>query len=73
MKRNFVKVQKNNTEVKFQLDTGSDVILIIAQTWKKIGKPTLLKIQKNAHSIAENKMKFVGEFMGKTLKLWDSL
>ena len=38
MKRKFVKVQMNNTKVKFQFDTGSDVTLINEQTWKKIGR-----------------------------------
>ena len=32
MKRKFVKVQKNNNEVKFQLDTSSNVTLINEQT-----------------------------------------
>ena len=35
MKRKFVKVQMNNKEVKFQLDTGSDVILIMNKVGSK--------------------------------------
>ena len=50
MKRNFVKVQMNNKEVKFLLNTGSDVTLINEQTWKKIGKPTLSKMEKIAQT-----------------------
>ena len=38
MKRKFVNVQMNNTLVKFQLDTSSDITLIYEQTWKKIGR-----------------------------------
>ena len=38
IKRKFVKVQMNNKEVKFQLNIGSDVILINTQTLKKIGR-----------------------------------
>ena len=36
-KRKFVKVQMNNEEFKFRLDTSSDVTLTNEQTWKKIG------------------------------------
>ena len=36
----------NNKEVIFQLVTVSVVTLINEQTWKKIGKPTLLKTEK---------------------------
>ena len=36
MKRKFMKVQMNNKEVKFQLDTSSEVTLINEQTWKKL-------------------------------------
>ena len=69
-----MKIQLNNKEVKFQLDTGLDVTLINAPTWKKIGRPTI-KNRKIAHGITRNKLKFVGEcytnvtFMRKTLKL----
>ena len=37
--KKFVKVQMNNTEVKFLLDISSDVILINKQNWKKISRP----------------------------------
>ena len=37
MQRKFVKVQMNNKEVEFQLDTGSDGALINEQLWKKVG------------------------------------
>ena len=43
----------NNTEVKFQLDTGSDVILINEQSWKKIGRSTLLKMKKLRTALQE--------------------
>ena len=57
MKRKFVKVLMNNTLVKFQLDTGSDVTLIDEQTWKTIGRLTIRKMGKIAHGITENKIK----------------
>ena len=49
--------------------------LVNEYTWKKVGRLTLFKIEKIAHGIAGNRLKFVGEyytnvtFMGKTLKL----
>ena len=49
MKRKFVKVHMNNEDIIFQLDTDSDVTLMNEQTWKKIGRPTLLKTEKIAH------------------------
>ena len=69
MKRKIVKVEMNNK--KFQLDSSSDATLINEQTWKKIGKSTLLKTEKNAHGITRNK--FEGKcytnitFIGKTM------
>ena len=32
----FVKVKMNNTKIKFLLDIGSAVILIIDQTWNLV-------------------------------------
>ena len=34
----------NNKKIKFQLDTTSDVIVMNEQTWKKIGRQTILKM-----------------------------
>ena len=58
MEIKFVKVQLNNKEVEFQLNTGSDLTLINEQTWKKIGTPRQLKMEKIAHGITGNKLKF---------------
>ena len=46
MKRKIVKVQMNNSEVKLQMDTGSDVTLMNKQIRKKISKPMQLKTKK---------------------------
>ena len=73
--KKFMKVQMSNKEIEFRLDTSSELILINEQSWKKIGRPTLLQMEKIPHCITGNKLKFVGEcysnvtFMGKTLKL----
>ncbi len=37
------------TNVKLQFDIGSDMTLINKQTWKKIGRTTLIKMKKIAH------------------------
>ena len=55
MKRKFIKVQMNNKKV----DTGSDVTLIKEQTWKRMGRPTLIKTKKIARGITRNRLKFV--------------
>ena len=64
-----------NKSVKFQLDLGSDLILINLQTWKRLGKPTMIKSSKIAKSVTGEKSKFQEEliinimFNGKSLKL----
>ncbi|KAK5966525.1 Peptidase A2 domain-containing protein [Trichostrongylus colubriformis] len=37
----YVDVLVNNYQVKFLLDTGSDIILLNEKTWKKMGSPAL--------------------------------
>ena len=60
--------------MKFQLDLGSDLALIILQTWKRLGTPTMIKSSKITRSVT-GKNNFEGEsiinttFNVKTLKL----
>ena len=49
-----MKVEANNKDVKFQLDTGSDITLINEQTWKNMCRQTQLKTGK-LHVISGNK------------------
>lgn len=41
--RKVVKIKMNNTEIKLQLDTGSDITIINIKTLKNIVEPTLSK------------------------------
>lgn len=72
--RKYVEVTINNRKIKLQLDSGSDLSILSLQTWKKIGKPTMMKTTKSARSVTGNKIKFEGELItnitlkGKTLK-----
>ena len=70
--RKFVHVEMLNKSVKLQLDSGSDLTIINLQTWKKLGRPTMIKF---ARSVTGEKIKFKwglitnAAFNGKTLKL----
>ena len=72
--RKIVHVKMLNESVKFQLDSRSDLKKINLQTWKRLGKPIMIKSSKIARSVT-GKIKLEGEliinttFNGKTLKL----
>ena len=73
-KYKFVYVKINNNKVKLQLDTGSDILIINEETWKKVGKFLLKKTDMVAHGVSGKKLNFKGiftcniSFVGKTLK-----
>ena len=52
-----------NKNIKLQLDSRSNLSIINAYRWKKIGKPTLMVTKKITHSSTGQKIKFVGEFI----------
>ena len=57
------------------MDSGSDLTIMNLHTWKKLGKPTLLRSNEMARSVTREKIKFKGElntnetFQGRPLKL----
>ena len=59
--RKYLYVKIQNKKVKMQLDSGSDISIINTQTWKNIGKPTLLKPNKIARTVTGIKINFVSE------------
>ena len=59
--RKYLNVKIQNKKVKMQLDSGSDISIINTQTWKNIGKPTLLKSNKITRTVTGRKINFVGE------------
>lgn len=73
--KKFMHIKILNKSVEFQLDSGSDLTIINLETWKRLGKPTMIKSSKIARSVTGEKIKFKGElianttFNGKTLKL----
>lgn len=72
--RKFADIKMNNKNIRFQIDTGSDLSIISEDSWKKIGKPTLVRSEKVAKGVTGRKLNFIGEFMcnisfgGKTCK-----
>ena len=73
--RKFVNMKILKRNVKFQLDSRSDLTILNIHMWRKLGKPTMLKSNKIASSITGENINFKGKlittatFMGKTLKL----
>lgn len=61
--------------IRPQLDSKSELSIINYQTWKRPGKPTLIKTNRIAKGITGDTIKFIGElvtnvsFKGKTIKL----
>ena len=55
----IVKILKLN--VKFQLDSGPDLMIVNLHTWRKLGKPTMLKSNKIASSVTGKIINFEGK------------
>ena len=74
-KEKYINTCLNNKKIKFQIDTGSDLTIINAETWKKVKCPTLSNSKKIARGVTGEKFKFMGEtfvnafFNGKERKL----
>lgn len=60
--RRFVSVHINNTQLKLQHDTGSDLTIISYDNWVKIGKPTLRTSRHTPRDASENQINITGEF-----------
>ena len=61
--RKYVPIQILGKKIRLQLDSGSDLTILDLKTWKKLGKPTLLRTTKIARSVTGKKIKFEGEFV----------
>ena len=70
-----MQVQILNKNIKLHLDSWLYLTIINRHTWKKLGKPTLLRSNKMAWSVTMETIQFAGElitnitFQGRTLKL----
>ena len=60
IKRKYINVWLNNNKVKFQLDTGSDLTIINAETWKRINRSTLITSKKNCQRSDRRWIKILG-------------
>ena len=73
--RKYVTVKILGKDIKFQLDSGSDLIILKFNTWKKLEKPTMLRSHKTAKVVNGTQISFEGEviinvtLLGKTKKL----
>ena len=61
--RKYVQVKMFKKKVRLQLDSGSDISIINVQTWKKLGRPTMIKSRKTARSVSGEKITFEGEIL----------
>lgn len=59
--RKYLHVKMYNKKIRMQLDSGSDISIINTQTYKNLGKPTLLKSKKIARTVTGDKIKLEGE------------
>ena len=59
--KKYVTIDIFNNSIKFQLDSGSDISIINWRTWRKLNKPTLLKTDKTAKSVASENINHLGE------------
>ena len=59
--RKYVYANIRGKEVKLQLDSGSDISIINYATYKRIGKPLMIKPTKIARSVTGEKIYFEGE------------
>ena len=50
-----------NKTVKFQLDSGSDLSITNLHTWRRLNKPSLLRMKKPACSITGDSINILGE------------
>ena len=76
LNRKFINVKLNNKSIWMQLDTGSDISIIlwlIKKTWKALGKPYLDLTRKVTCSVCDNKLIFSGQITvnGKLAKVKD--
>jgi hypothetical protein len=61
IKRQFVSVDINGVDIKFQLDTASDITIISHTSWKSLCSPKLDTPGLTAKSACGGKVKFLGK------------
>lgn len=66
--RKYVTCEIDNKRVTFQHDDGADFTIIDFDTWKGLGSPELKPSQRQASSVSNHNIPFLGEFRAR-LKL----
>ncbi|CAI2347328.1 unnamed protein product [Caenorhabditis sp. 36 PRJEB53466] len=61
-RRIYLNIPINGTDVRMQLDTGSDVTVINTRDWRRIGTPPLVKSSEKLMSACGNEIKTKGVF-----------
>ncbi|XP_058817025.1 uncharacterized protein K02A2.6-like [Topomyia yanbarensis] len=61
-RRRFVSVGLSGTDIRLQLDTASDITVIIRESWQKLGSPALLPATVKAKTASGNILSLDGEF-----------
>ena len=61
--RKYIKVKILNKSVRFQLDSGSDLLIINLPTWRKLNRPIIKMTSKTARTVTGDKIKFEGEII----------
>ena len=59
--RNLRKYVTVDSSIKLQLESACDISIINWRTWRKLNKPTLLKMDKTAKSVTGENINILGE------------
>ncbi|XP_037942535.1 uncharacterized protein K02A2.6-like [Teleopsis dalmanni] len=61
-KKVFINILVDNTQVKFQMDSGATVSVLTQDTYEHLNKPQLYPCKKELFDYGKNKVKTLGEF-----------
>ncbi len=61
----FTRIQLNEQETLFKMDTGAEVTAISTATHQQLGKPTLHAPDKGQYGPSRRPLQVVGQFLGK--------
>ena len=61
--RKYMTVKVLNKSVRFQLNSGSNLLIINMQTWRKLNRPIIKMTSKTGQTVTGDKIKFEGEII----------
>uniref|UniRef100_A0A5S6Q443 RNA-directed DNA polymerase n=1 Tax=Trichuris muris TaxID=70415 RepID=A0A5S6Q443_TRIMR len=59
--RRFVSVTVLDHQIRFRIDTGSDLTLLTRKTWKRLGIPRLSAVDTQAKDVSGNQIEILGQ------------